>query len=131
MEVRLFKKKEDYPILLEWWKARGQNPGSIDFLSDWGVIVSDGQKPVAALWLYPMVSTKLGMIMSPISNPDTTKEQRDIALNICLNTIHEIAKDLGHTTIMGWTNVPPFEKRLESHGYTPGDKNCTHYWGGL
>lgn len=131
MEVRLFKKDKDYPIVLEWWNERKQNPAPLDFLSDYGVIVSDGNKDVASLWFYPVVSAKFGIILSPITNPDTTKEERNEALNLCLNTIHVIAKDLGYSTVMCWSNVPAFESRLESHGYVPGDKNCTHYWGGL
>lgn len=131
MNVRLFKKDKDYPIVLEWWNKYQQTPAPIEFLSDWGVIVNDDNKAICAIWFYPVVSVKFGFIMSPIANPDTTKEQRNIALNLCLETIHEIAKDLGYSTVMCWSNVGAFKARLETFGYLPGDQNCTHYWGGL
>lgn len=131
MEVRLFKKDKDYPIVLEWWNKYQQTPAPIEFLSDWGVIVSENGKPICAIWFYPIVSVKFGLIKSPIANPDTTKEERNMALNLCLNTIHEIAKDLGYTHVLCPSNVEAFKTRLTSIGYVAGDENCTHFWGGL
>lgn len=131
MSSRLFKKNKDYDIVLSWWNEHNAVPADLDFLSDYGVIVSNGDKDIASLWFYPVVSAKFGIILSPVTNPDTTKEERNEALNLCFNSIHDLAKDLGFTTIMCWSNVPPVENRLNDLGYVPGDKNCTHYWGVL
>lgn len=130
MEIRMFK-KEDYDIVKSWWDQRDQVAAPIEFLSDYGVIAFQDEKPIAAIWFYPMLSVKFGFIKSPVTNPDTTKEERDEALNGCLDILHFIAKDLGYTHVLCPSNVPAFQDRLKSLGYAEGDKDCIHFWGGL
>lgn len=131
MTIRLFKKDHDYNIALSWWTQRQQVPAPIEFLSDYGVIVEDSGKAICVLWFYPILSAKFGLIKSPLANPDTTKEQRNEALNLCLSTIHQIAKDLGYTHVLCPSNVEVFQNRLESFGYIKGDEDSIHYWGVL
>ena len=129
--VRLFNKETDYTIVDGWWKAHGHHSAQPENLSDYGVISFIGNKPVAALWFYPILTAKFGLMMGPISNPDTTKEERNEALNGCMKVIHMLARDLGYNTVLCLSNVKAFNKRLENFGYTEGDKDCSHYWGGL
>lgn len=127
----MFIKKNDYQIVENWWNERNQAPAPENFLSDYGVIVHDGEIPIAALWMYPIVSAKFSLILSPITNPETTKEQRDEALNLSMDMIHSISKELGFTHTLCLSNVEAFQNRLRSFGYSEGDKDCIHFWGGL
>lgn len=129
--IRIFNKDTDYSIVESWWKDHKQDPAPIDFLSDYGVISFEDEKPICAIWFFPILTAKFGLIMAPVTNPNTTKEERNTSLNSSLDILHMMAKDLGYSNVLCLSNVDAFEKRLKSFGYTEGDKNCTHYWGGL
>lgn len=131
MNVRIFNKNTDYVITEGWWNERQQTPAPIEFLSDYGVIAFEEEKPICAIWFYPILSAKFGLIKGPVTNPDTTKEQRSNALNSSMDVLHIIAKDLGYTHVLCPSNVDAFKDRLKSFGYVEGDKDCIHFWGGL
>lgn len=131
MDIRLLDLNKDYETLSSWWTQRNHVIITKDFLSDYGVLASKNGKDLAAMWLYPVVSTKWCMVRFPIANPDTTKAERDAAMDLIINTLHLISKDMGYKYMFCTTNHPGLIKRLKSFGFVGDSENCINFWGGL
>lgn len=128
---RLFDYEKDYKTVSAFWEERNQLVIKKDFLSDYGVVVEENGKMLAVMWLYPMLSTKWAMIRFPITNPQTTKEERDLALDLVFDNLHGIAKDMGYNYLFCTTNHPALIARLQKYNYTQDASDCVHFWGGV
>jgi len=124
MNIRKLDLNKDYHIVEDWWKQRHWTPVAKEALSTIGYIVDD----IAAMWLYLSVGSKLAWIGFPIANPNTTKEQRNDAIDLLFNTIHEYAKINGYDFIITTSNIPAVINRIEKIGYIKGDENVSHFW---
>lgn len=118
---------KDYHIVESWWKERNWTPIQKELLSKYGFIVND----VAAMWLYPFNGSKSCMVGFPISNPTSTKEDRDRSLDLLFKTISKVAKDMGYKYIMTHSNIKPVKDRLEKLNFFKTDENVDVYFGGL
>jgi len=129
MEVRTFKRTDDTEIrtVLSWWKSRsdGINP---DFLSDFGYMVWDGERPLVACFLFPIVGSKIAWLGWPVASPESTKEERDSALPLLFSRMHRDASLMGYAWIWTTSGHPGVQKRLESSGYALGDVGINQYW---
>lgn len=131
MEIKVFNRTEDYDTVSAWWKQREHAQVPQDFISDYGFIAFENGNAVAAMWLYPVVTTKWCMIRFPISDPNSTNELRSQALDLIFDTIHLVAKDMGYKHIFCTTNHPGLQARLNKCGYTLEFSDCAHFWGEL
>lgn len=132
MRIELFKKDSHYETLTTFWQDREHLVIPKEYLSDYGFMAFDEQgNPVAAMWLYPVVSTNWCMVRFPISNPDVPNEIRSKAMDLIFDTIHKVSKDMGFNQIFCTTNHKGLIKRLTKYGYTLDSSDCVHFWGGL
>jgi len=115
----------------DWWGERGMIIIPDEFLSKFGFIVSNEEKSIAAAWLYPMVSSNTAMIRYPITNPNSTKEERNKALDLLFFNLQETAKEMGYKKMFITTNNNALSERLIKYNYTETSKNCRHFWGSL
>lgn len=116
-----------YELICSWWKERDLTILPKDFLTKYGFISGE----IAAAWLFPILGCNTAMVRYPITDPKSSKEERDSALNLLFYTIKETAKDMGYTKIFITTNSRSLCKRLEKYNFTKTEENCFHYWGGL
>lgn len=119
--------KTDYSKLAQWWESHTQTPLHADMVSMYGWVVEG----VAACFLYPALGSKIAWMGWPISNPESSKETRDEALDLIFDTIHKDAQTMGYRIMLTTSNTPPVQTRLEKHGYSLGDKDVNHYWKAL
>jgi hypothetical protein len=132
MKSRLFVYDTDYELVSGWWKKREHIVIQKDFLSDFGVLVEDDNgKKLAVMWLYPLLSTKWCMIRFPITNPDSTKEERNKALDLVFDNLHGMAMDMGYKYLFCTTNHSALIERLKKYNYTQDASDCVHFWGGV
>lgn len=123
MEVSKIQSK-DIASLKSWWEERSGIEFNPEVLSSFGYIVPD----VAALYLYPIMGSQVCWVGWPISNPKSSKEDRDKALDLLFDIIHKEAKDLGFKYVWTTSGVKPVQDRLAKHQYIPGDININQYW---
>lgn len=116
--------RKDLPIIQQWWKQRLDINFNLEILSDFGYMVDNN----AALFLYPVMGSKVAWLGWPISNPETSKEDRDKALNCLFDIIHKEAKELGFKYIWTTSGVSPVQERLVKQNYVVGDTNINQYW---
>lgn len=129
ISVKLFDKTTDYTTLVKWCEGRKITALPAEFLSDYGVMVSIDDTKVASSFLYPQLGVNFAMIKFPIANPEATKEQRDVALNECFESLHGIAKGMGYSYVFCPTDVKSLQNRLTNiFNYTETNQNCKCYW---
>ena len=131
LSTKLFKYEDDYELISSWWKSRNHIVIDKDLLSDYGVIAYINNKPIGCMWLYPVLTAKWCMVRFPITDPNTTKEDRNIALDLIFENIHNISKEMGYKYMFCTTNTPNLIKRLEKYNYMFDSKDCSHFYGKL
>lgn len=129
MKVDLFNLDKDYNIVEKWWKDHSMDPVPKEVLTKFGFMAYNEKYPIAAYWLFPIIGSELCMHLFFISNPDSTKEERDEALDLLMYTVHGAAKDMGFTKLMTTTSLKTIEDRLLKHNYMLGDTNNKQFWG--
>jgi len=110
---------DDHPFLREWWNAHA--PGTefpAGILPPLGVLVVDGDGPVAALWCYESYGVGVAFLEFPVSRPGLSAAVAAAAFrgaaDACVKlagefrvfrcfTLPAIARVLGRT---GWTIEP-------------------------
>lgn len=131
ISTRLFNYEQDSQIVNSWWSERNQLVIEKDYLSDYGVLAFINNKAVGCMWLYPVLSTKWSMIRFPITDPKSSKVDRELALDLIFDNIHNISKDMGYKYMFCTSNHPSLIKRLEKYNYVLDSKECSHFWGKL
>lgn len=131
MQVNLINRKSDLSSLNLWWEKRNHPVVPASMLSDYGVLVSKDNVDLAAMFLYPVVSTNWCMVRFPISNPDVEASVRDEALDLVFDSVFLIAKDLGYEKVFCTTDHKNLSKRLLKFNFINMDVKCDHFWGDL
>lgn len=129
LTTKLFKKDEDYKTIETFCNKRSLPLIEKDLLSDYGVLVLDGETPVVCGWLYPTLGSKLCLIENVISDKDV--KDKDESLSLLFYTLHLIAKDMGYKYVKNSVENKSMKKRLESYGYMSLQDNVTNYMGVL
>jgi len=111
-----------------WWETRTGIGFSLETLSDHCYFAKQEGKGIAALSLFPMKGSSYCMVGWPIANPDTTKEERNFALNLLFDKMHLDALEMGYKRVFTTSGVEVVQERLTNFGYVLGDSNVNQYW---
>lgn len=120
MRVRDFDRDSDYETAVSWWKARNYLVSPLFMLPPNGLVICDGDTPVAMGFL---MRTDAG-VAGPChlaSNPVAAGKIRHQALDLLLNSLVERAKELGHRVICAETNLEPLVDRYKRLGFAVSD----------
>ena len=120
MEVRRYT-SSDYSSLETWWKDQNWSSVPEDHLPEYGLIV-DG---IAAAFLY-RTDSKFALLEFVIANPNSSKEERSEALDLIIDNLLFVAKELGFSTVFTSLEHPKLLERYEKHGFVATDKNVTN-----
>ncbi len=131
MNFRLFNYEQDNDLISQWRIDQDSNVIPKDVLSPFGFIVELNKTPIVAMWLYPMVGCKMCLIEGLISDPQSLKENRKLALDILFDNIHLVAKDMGYKYIVCMTDNPSVAERVQKYGYGKDSKIYTNFVGEL
>lgn len=121
LEAKAFNYQEHYGIVNQWWeKTHTKQPS---FLPPIGVIIFNGDIPLAAGWMIRCYETDAPMVILDyfVSNPDV-REQRSEAIDMLIYILENIASDNGYSIVIATPNYKRLVKRaVESHGYQEGE----------
>lgn len=131
MKLKQVDLNSDYELLCSWWNKRNFPIMPKEALTDYGYMVSNEDSDIAAVWLYPVVSSKLCWFGFFISNSDISSEIRNEAMDFLVAGIENKARDMGYDIIMTVSGVDQVQKRLEKNNYSIGQKNSIEYLKGL
>lgn len=136
MEVRIETTENFYPTALEWWgKHRIEHEGEkIPFpaipeqlLPEQVFIVSHDGVDLYSCFFYH-TNSALAWVAYPISNLDTTKEQREGAFEYLLVEMEIFAKREGYYLMFTTSPVPNVQTALTNVGYVVGDVSVNQYF---
>lgn len=120
MEIKKFE-ESDYPLLCSWWFEHGWNPIPLELLPKMGYIVDD----ICAGFIY-LNDSKFCHLEWIISDPRSSKKERDETLNVLIDHLCSVAKDLGYTTVFSATKHESLVNRYKNKGFIVTDNNMTH-----
>ncbi len=115
----------DFNILQEWWTAHGfsMTPAMLPKV---GFIVEG----VCAGFLYETDSA-FALFEWVISNPASTKEERDVGLDLVITAAIDEAQSLGFKLLYSSIKHPALIARYEKHGYIASDTGMVSMIRGL
>jgi hypothetical protein len=118
--------ESDYEnILTKWWSDWGFEAPPQDFLSDYGLIVYDGDTPVCAGYIY-LTNSSSAIINWVVSNKDYRKKpHRDNALDELIINLTYLCEKGGYKYIFIQNNNNSLISRFKKHGFITGVTNST------
>jgi hypothetical protein len=100
LNFRWFSEFEDYPVFSEWCAGHGIAPLELEFLPDTGIVISQGDAPVAMVWIYFDDSTPVCFAERAITRPGLRLAETVASLSLADKTAKEIALTRGSKLMM-------------------------------
>lgn len=128
MKVVQFNRKETafVDLLDVWWFRHSKVTLNRDLLSDYGFLYfDDNQRPVFAAFFYPLVGSNLCMWGFQIANPESSFDERTVAIEGLATAMCDFAKKLGYKTMAAYPGNKAIVKRLKDIGFVMGDEIVT------
>jgi hypothetical protein len=104
--------EKDYDEVSGWYKARSLPVPGVNAFPTFGLVVHG----VAAGFLI-VTDCNLALIDFYISNPDVTREERDVALDAITEGLLEYGIKIGITNFKADTQVKRIRQRAENYGF--------------
>jgi len=122
--------RQDYDpdVIKKWWKDRQKVEFDPELLSASGFTGYYDEQPVATIFLYPTIGSKIAWLGWPISDKEVNKNLRDLVLDEILEEIHVFARSKGYKYIWTTTGLGVVKERLLRHNYLVGDEDICQLW---
>lgn len=101
-----------YPMIRQWYEARGKAAPSVETFSDLGWI-ADGR---VAGWLY-LTNSNMALIEGIIADPHSVPSLRKDSLRKLAGHLVDTALDLGYSNIFGITRHPSIDSVCKQLGF--------------
>lgn len=120
MRVRRINIEHDYPVIRTWWERRGGTPPQMELLSDFGIMVEDGELPMACAFLFTISNAPLAIVEWEATNPDVHSVRRRLeALNMAFDFFEDWSKQGEAACLITWVTAGRGDGRLLSQrGWT-------------
>ena len=111
-----------------WWKEKTGKNLPVPVLTDYGFIVFNADdRPIAALFAYPVVGASLALLGFPISNPNVFRDERREALGILATTAESQMRKLNYSFVVSYAGSKGAKELFGRLGYTIGDESVVQY----
>lgn len=118
--VREINITEDYQEICAWWDDWGWPNIPKKILPPTGYMIVEEGVRICAAWLY-LTNSGLSSIEWIIMNKETTKEQRQGAIEMLFEYIEKEAEKYGANTVITNLINPNLKYKLNKVGYIEGD----------
>lgn len=115
MQMRFFDAETDYAMIQEWHHRHGKIAPPSQILPRLGVVVSDGDGEMAALWMYMDNSVGVCFPEHAVTRPGLSLGQARAALLMALDFLRSEARVLGYG-VMLINTLPAFARVLRRAG---------------
>lgn len=127
MQIRAYQ-SSDFGILMGFWTHKGLPEVPEGFLPPIGrVVESDGTLLAAAFLIQS--DTELASIAFVCGNPRINRVARSAALDLVLQELRVIAKQIGYRMLGAASNVPALQARFERLGLKQTDADVVCFGG--
>ena len=128
---RASKRHED--IINSWWNEVEDHSFSEEkqfssYLStDHGFMVFKDDKPVCAIFLYPIYGSPIAIVGFPISNKEASKEIRREALEFLVAGLEKRARFLQYKILFGYAGNTVAKQFYSRSGFMKATENITNF----
>ena len=129
IDIRFFHKK-DYPTIWGWWRKHDSFAPLEEHLPPTGLVAHKDKEGIAAGFLYKTDSS-ICVFEFAVCNPEASKEDRDIGLDLIIKKAIEWSKTNNYTLIYTSISIQKYINRLKDNGFIEVDKNQTHMFKGI
>ncbi len=129
MKIELYK-PELYPLLEVWWAAKKFGSVPAILLPKEGWVAYIDEKPIATAFLYT-TNTPIAWVEWLVSNPESTKAERDETIPALLSFIEKEAVARGAMALFTSTQPEGVIKRFEACGFVVADTGMTNLIKGI
>ena len=105
-----------YPEIKKWWLKQGHHIVPERYLSTRGVVIEQDGKPIAACWLY-VTDAAFCLFDHAVVSPEIRRKERSKAMDLCTDTLLDIAKGMGFERAILITKTQSLISRLKRHGF--------------
>jgi len=114
--------KENYNVLVEWWKGYSWEAIPQECLPEIGFIVND----VVAGFIYK-TDSNICLMEWIIGNPQADKDLRKKSISLLLNHLCDIAKNMGYKMCFTYTKNTSLIDSLEHNEFQKTDEQMIHF----
>lgn len=126
MNIRYFDKEKDYEDVYDWWNSHEDwTPIPKEMLGDDGFIVEKEGKKLVAVWVYS-TSCPIYIMEWLVSNPDTTWEERNEAIDMAIECCVMWCKKEGGKILFTMTKNERLLEKLQNNNFNKTEDNMTH-----
>lgn len=108
---------ELYQVVCDWWRVHEWPIMERRLLPRRGFVSFVGEKPIMAGFLYKDETADFGMFDFLVSNPESSRDERDTAFNFLVDKVEKEAKESGITLLFTVSSHQGFTKRLLHHDF--------------
>lgn len=109
--------KQDYEIIIDWWKEHQHPIIPFNMLSPAGLILFNEQKqPICASFIYFVANCDIAQIAWTTTNPKAGFKEKYQAVNECIQGLIALARHNKRTNIMCFSDSSGLNKIFHKNG---------------
>lgn len=113
-------------FLHTWTKARNFDLPT-ECMSDYGFMAFDGETPLAAMFMYPVVGADFALVGFPISEPRADKDERKQAIDTLVAEIEKVAKTLNYKFLVSYPGNKASQAIFERLEYASPERDVIQF----
>lgn len=115
-----------YKLICTWWEAHSWPALPQELLPKRGYVIYINEKPVIAGFVYKDETSGFGMLEWIVSNPESTKEERDEGFRELVAHVESVGREIGIKFLFTYANHVSLIQKYQSNGFMVVDQNNTH-----
>jgi hypothetical protein len=127
LRLKRYAAARDYPLIVSWWKARGDECLPADVLPLTGSLaVNSRGTPIAACFTY-LTTAKAGYLAFAVSAPDLSPQTAYRAVGLAIDGALEIAREAGCKMVWAATASRSVDRLYDRAGLTRSSPHSTFF----
>ncbi len=114
--LRMFEPEADYPLLCEWWRARGKNPPMRELLPKLGVVAHRDGEDAAMGFVFMDNSSPVCFFEVPTARPGLSLADAREAFAAVIGFLKLHTAQLGYVVMYGYT-LPALAREARRLGF--------------
>jgi hypothetical protein len=115
-------------LLQLWWKDKTHANLGTDVMTDFGFICFNSEdRPIVAIFLYPVAGCQMAMIGFPIANPNVFRDERQEALSLLVAGVEKEAKRMQYTYLVSYAGSKGAGELFNRENYKVADQSVTQF----
>ena len=114
------------PVILDWWKIRGEGEIPEDVLPPVGMVAMDGDGPAAAAWIYQPAGCKVAILDWMVTRPWMRQEESREACRALLMALEARADSDGASMLFASAARGGMVREAQACGFHVAADRMTH-----